>query len=163
MAEISTTVEIHLAVRVDDAFRWIVEPGNLVYWMNGVRRAEWLRRQEAEIPRPGDAWEMTYEYSGKENEIIMEVDVCDIRDGCFEFQTIEGNYPINTQYECQRSGDGTLFQMTRTAYSDSTFTAIMFHLTRLISKPMMRKQNQSELIRLKSVIEMQLPSYRGRL
>ena len=43
MAEISTTVEIYLEVRAEDAFRWIVEPGNMVYWMNGVRRADWIR------------------------------------------------------------------------------------------------------------------------
>ena len=162
MAEMSTTVEIHLAVRMEDAFRWVIEPGNMVYWMNGVRRADWLRRQEADIPRPEDTWDMLYEFGGKENEIVMEVDVCDIVDGCFEYQTIEGNYPIRAKYLFRPSGNGTLFQMTRTAVSDSAFTAIMFHLTRFISKPMMRKQNQSELVKLKSVIEMQVPTSRMR-
>ena len=160
MAEISTTVEIYLEVRAEDAFRWIVEPGNMVYWMNGVRRADWIRRQEAEIPRPQDTWDMLYEYSGRENEIVMEVDVCDPRDGAFEFHTIEGNYPIRTEYLCQPSSNGTLFRMTRTAFSDSTFTSVMFAITGIISKPMMRKQNLAELTKMKSVIEMQIPSRR---
>ncbi len=160
MAEISTTVEIYLEVRAEDAFRWIVEPGNMVYWMNGVRRADWIRKQEAEIPRPQDTWDMLYEYSGRENEIVMEVDVCDPRDGAFEFHTIEGNYPIRTEYLCQPSSNGTLFRMTRTAFSDSTFTSVMFAITGIISKPMMRKQNLAELTKMKSVIEMQIPSRR---
>ena len=160
MAEISTTVEIYLEVRAEDAFRWIVEPGNMVYWMNGVRRADWIRRQEAEIPRPQDTWDMLYEYSGRENEIVMEVDVCDPRDGAFEFHTIEGNYPIRTEYLCQPSSNGTLFRMTRTVFSDSTFTSVMFAITGIISKPMMRKQNLAELTKMKSVIEMQIPSRR---
>ena len=101
---------------------------------------------------------MLYEFAGKENEIVMEVDVCDPRDGSFEFHTVEGNYPIRGQYLCEPSGDGTLFRMTRTAFSDSTFTSIMFALTGFISKPMMRKQNLAELAKLKSVIEMQLPT-----
>ena len=162
MAEISTTVDIHLEVRPDHAFQWLIEPENLVYWMNGVRRADWIRRQEAGTARPQDTWDMLYEYAGKENEIVMEVDVCDPRDGSFEFHTIEGNYPIRTQYLCQPSGNGTLFRMTRTAYSDSTFTSIMFALTGFISKPMMRKQNLAELVKMKSVIEMQLPTTRRR-
>ena len=162
MAEISTTVEVHLDVLPDQAFLWIVEPGNMVYWMNGVRRADWIRRQEAEIPRPQDTWDMLYEYGGKENDIVMEVDVCDPRNGSFEFHTIEGNYPIRTQYLCQSSGNGTLFRMTRTAFSDSTFTSVMFALTGFISKPMMRKQNMGELTKMKSVIEMQLPTTRRR-
>ena len=103
---------------------------------------------------------MLYEYSGRENEIVMEVDVCDPRDGAFEFHTIEGNYPIRTEYLCQPSSNGTLFRMTRTAFSDSTFTSVMFAITGIISKPMMRKQNLAELTKMKSVIEMQIPSRR---
>ncbi len=160
MAEISTTVEIQLNVPSDYAFRWVIEPSNMVYWVNGVRRADWIRRQEREIPRPEDTWDMLYEFGGKENEIIMEVDVCDPRDGSFEYHTIEGNYPIRSQYLCQPSGNGTLFRMTRTAFSDSTFTSIMFVLTGFISKPMMRKQNQNEIEKMKSVIEMQIPGIR---
>ncbi len=160
MAEISTTVEIYLEVQPDHAFSWLIEPANLIYWMNGVRRADWLRRQEAGTARPHDTWDMLYEYAGKENEIVMEVDVCDPRDRSFEFHTIEGNYPIRSQYLCQPSGDGTLFRMTRTAYSDSAFTSIMFAITGFISKPMMRKQNQAELVKMKSVIEMQVPKFR---
>ncbi len=160
MAEISTTVEIYLDVSAEDAFLWVVEPGNMVYWMNGVRRADWIRRQEAAIPRPQDTWDMLYEYAGKENEIVMEVDVCDPRDGAFEFHTIEGNYPIRTEYLCQPSSNGSLFRMTRTAFSDSTFTSIMFAITGIFSKPMMRKQNLAELTKMKSVIEMQIPSRR---
>ena len=160
MAEISTTVEIQLNVPSDYAFRWVIEPSNMVYWVNGVRRADWIRRQEREIPRPEDTWDMLYEFSGKENEIVMEVDVCDPRDGSFEYHTIEGNYPIRSQYLCQPSGTGTLFRMTRTAFSDSTFTSIMFVLTGFISKPMMRKQNQNEIEKMKSVIEMQIPAMR---
>ena len=160
MAEISTTVEIQLNVPSDYAFRWVIEPSNMVYWVNGVRRADWIRRQEREIPRPEDTWDMLYEFGGKENEIVMEVDVCDPRDGSFEYHTIEGNYPIRSQYLCQPSGNGTLFRMTRTAFSDSTFTAIMFAITGFISKPMMRKQNQNEIEKMKSVIEMQIPAIR---
>ena len=92
----------------------------------------------------------------------MEVDTCDPRDGAFEFHTIEGNYPIRGEYLCQPSGNGTLFRMTRTAFSDSTFTSLMFTLTSFISKPMMRKQNLAELVKMKSVIELQIPAMRGR-
>ncbi len=134
----------------------------MVYWVNGVRRADWIRRQEADTARPQDTWDMLYEFGGKENEIVMEVDVCDPRDGSFEYHTIEGNYPIRSQYLCQPSGSGTLFRMTRTAYSDSTFTSIMFILTGFISKPMMRKQNLAEVAKMKSVIEMQLPTTNRR-
>ncbi len=149
-------------MRPDHAFQWVIEPGNMVYWVNGVRRADWIRRQEADTARPQDTWDMLYEFAGKENEIVMEVDVCDPRDGSFEFHTIEGNYPIRSQYLCQPSGSGTLFRMTRTAYSDSTFTSIMFILTGFISKPMMRKQNLAEVAKMKSVIEMQLPTTNRR-
>ena len=161
MAEISTTVEMQIDVPTEHVFRWVIEPANMVYWMNGVRRAAWIRRQEADIPRPHDTWEMLYEYGGKENDIVMEVDACDSRDGLFEFHTIEGNYPIQTEYLCQASGNGTLFRMTRTAFSDSTFTSIMFAVTGFISKPMMRKQNLAELEKMKSVIELQIPAMRG--
>ena len=54
----------------------------------------------------------------------------------------------------------SLFRMTRTAFSDSTFTSVMFAITGIISKPMMRKQNLAELTKMKSVIEMQIPSRR---
>ena len=160
MAEISTTVQVQIHVTPELVFRWVTEPSNKVYWMNGVRSATWIRRQEIEMPRPEDTWGMLYEYGGKESEIIMEVDVCDPRDGAFEFHTIEGPYPIRTEYLCQPSGNGTLFRMTRTAFSDSTFTSIMFKVTGFISKPMMRKQNQKELDKMKSVIELQLPVVR---
>ena len=158
MAEISSTVEIYLDVPIEQAFKWVIEPTNLVYWMNGVRRSEWIRRHEREIPRPQDTWGMLYEYAGRENYVVMEVDVCDPRDGSFMFRTIEGNYPIRSQYHCQPSDTGTLFRMTRIAYSDSVFTSIMFAITGFISKPMMRKQNQAELEKMKSVIEMQIPA-----
>jgi hypothetical protein len=161
MAEISSTVEVHLDIPSEDAFKWVIEADNLVYWMEGVRRSEWIRRQERPIPRPQDTWSMLYEYGGKENDIVMEVDVCDPRDGVFEFHTIEGNYPIRTQYRCQPSAAGTLFRMTRTAFSDSIFTSIMFVLTGFISKPMMRKQNQKELEKMKAVIEVQIPAIRS--
>lgn len=160
MAEISTTVEIQIDVPNDYVFQWVIEPSNMIYWMNGVRRAVWIRRQEAEIPRPQDTWEMLYEYGGRENEIVMEVDVCDPRDGAFEFHTIEGNYPIRTEYLCQPYGNGALFRMTRTAFSESKFTSLMFTLTGFISKPMMRKQNLAELVKMKSVIELQIPAMR---
>ena len=94
MAEIGTTVQIQIDVSPDLVFRWVTEPSNKIYWMNGVRNAAWIRRQEVEMPRPHDTWGMIYEYGGKENEVIMEVDVCDPRDGAFEFHTIEGPYPI---------------------------------------------------------------------
>ncbi len=161
MAEISTTVEIQIDVPRDYVFEWVIEPGNMIYWVNGVRRADWIRRQEADIPRPQDTWEMLYEYGGKENEIVMEVDACDPRDGTFEFHTIEGNYPIRSEYLCQPSGNGTLFRMTRTAFSESAFTSLMFKLTGFISKPMMRKQNLAELVKMKSVIELQILAMRG--
>ena len=161
MAEISATVEIQLDVPKDRVFEWVIEPKNMIYWMNGVRRADWIRRQEADIPRPQDTWEMLYEYGGKENEIVMEIDTCDPRDGAFEFHTIEGNYPIRTEYMCQPSGNGTLFRMTRTAFSESMFTSLMFTLTGFISKPMMRKQNLNELAKMKSVIEVQIPAMRS--
>ena len=160
MAEISTTVQVQINVSPELVFRWVAEPSNKIYWMNGVRSAAWIRRQEIEIPRPHDTWGMLYEYGGKENDIVMEVDVCDPRDGSFEFHTIEGQYPIRTQYLCQPSGSGTLFRMTRTAFSDSTFTSIMFKVAGFISRPMMRKQNQQELDKMKSVIELQLPTVR---
>ena len=160
MAEISTTVQIEINVDSEHVFRWITEPSNKVYWMNGVRTAAWIRRQEIEMPRPQDTWGMLYEYSGKENEVVMEVDVCDPREGAFEFHTIEGPYPIRTQYLCQPTGGGSLFRMTRTAYSDSAFTSFMFNLTGLISKPMMRRQNLKELEKMKSVVELQLPRVR---
>ena len=162
MAEISTTLEIQIDVPPDYVFQWVIEPSNMIYWANGVRRAAWIRRQEADIPRPQDTWDMLYEFGGKENEIVMEVDTCDPRDGAFEFHTIEGNYPIRAEYLCQPSGNGTLFRMTRTAFSDSTFTSLMFTLTSFISKPMMRKQNLAELVKMKSVIELQIPAMRGR-
>ncbi len=162
MAEISTTVEIQIDVPNDYVFQWVIDPRNMVYWMNGVRRTAWIRRQEADIPRPQDTWEMLYDYGGKENEIVMEVDACDPRDGAFEFHTIEGNYPIRTEYLCQPSGNGTLFRMTRTAFSESTFTSLMLTLTGFISKRMMRKQNLAELVKMKSVIELQIPAMRGR-
>ena len=161
MAEISSTVEIHLDVPSEQAFKWVIEASNMVYWVNGVRRSEWIRRQELEIPRPGDTWGVLYEFRGKENDIVMEVDVCDPREGSFAFHTIEGNYPIRSQYQCQPSGNGTLFRMTRTAFSDSKFNSIMFAITGFISKPMMRKQNQAEVEKMKSVIEMQIPTIQG--
>ena len=160
MAEMSTTVEIQIDLPTDDVFKWVVEPRNMIYWVNGVRRADWIRRQEADIPRPQDTWDLLYEFGGKKNEIVMEVDVCAPRDGAFEFHTIEGNYPIRGEYLCQPSGNGTLFRMTRTAVSNSTFTSLMFILTGFISKPMMRKQNLAELVKMKSVIENQMPPMR---
>ena len=160
MAEISSTVEIQIDLPTRDVFEWVIEPSNMIYWANGVRRADWVRRQEAGIARPHDTWDLLYEFGGKENEIVMEVDVCDPREGAFEFHTIEGNYPIRAQYLCVESGNGTLFRMTRTAFSDSTLTSIMFILTGFISKPMMRKQNRAELEKLKSVVEIQVPAQR---
>ena len=68
---------MQIDVPTEHVFRWVIEPANMVYWMNGVRRAAWIRRQEADIPRPHDTWEMLYEYGGKENDIVMEVDACD--------------------------------------------------------------------------------------
>ena len=160
MAEMATTVQVQINVNPELVFRWVTEPSNMVYWVNGVHSADWIRRQEAEIPRPHDTWGLLYEFGGKENEVIMEVDVCDPRDGVFEFHTIEGPYPIRGEYLCQPSGNGTLFRMTRTAFSDSTFTAILFAITGFISKMMMRKQNQQELDKMKSVVELQLPTTR---
>ncbi len=158
MAKISTTVQVHINVAPEIVFEWVTEPSNQIYWVNGVRSTEWLRRQEASHPRPRDSWAVLYEYGGKESEIIMEVDVCDPRDGAFEFHTIEGPYPISTEFLCRPSPKGTLFQMTRTAFSDSALSTIMFILTGLVSKPMMKRQNQLELEKMKSVAESQLPT-----
>ena len=158
MAKIATTVQVHINAAPEVVFSWITDPSNLIYWMNGVRNAEWIRRQDAYLPRPRDSWAMLYEFDGKENEVIMEVDVCDPRDGAFEFHTIQGPYPINTEFMCRPSPKGTLVHMTRTAFSDSLLSAIMFILTGLISKPMMKKQIQLELEKMKSVAEDQLPT-----
>ena len=83
----------------------------------------------------------------------MEVDVCDPRTRTFEFHTIEGPFPIRVVYQCEPSGDGTLFRMNLTGLSDGAITAFMFKALPLLIKPMMRRQYEGELATLKSKIE----------
>ncbi len=156
MAEMAVTAEVQIDAEARDVFKWVIEPQNMVLWVKGAKNAGWTRRQEVDIPRPGDSWCMVYEFGGKDNEVVMEVDVCDSRTGEFEYHTIEGPYPIRSEYLCQSVGKTTLLRVNRTALSEGMFTSIMFALTGFISKPMMRKGLQAELEKLKPVVESQL-------
>ena len=153
MAEITSSVEVTIDRSAEDVFRWVSDPMNEPQWVSGVRSANWIRRQESRATRPEDRWEILYEYGGKENIIVMEVDVCDPREMEFMFHTAEGKYPVRKLYACHRSGNQTLFRMTLTGLSDGPPTAFMFKFMGFIIKPMMRKQNRQEVEKVKVILE----------
>ncbi len=153
MAEITTSVEIIIERSPEYVFEWISDPMNEPQWVSGVKRISWIRKQESESARPEDRWECLYEYGGRENIIVMEVDVSDRREMEFSFHTVEGKYPIRKLYACHRSGNQTLFRMTLTGFSDSLPTAFMFKFMGFMIKPMMRRQYRKEIEKVKVILE----------
>lgn len=153
MADMTASVEVLIERPAEEVFKWVSEPANRFQWWSGVKSSDWIRKQESGSVRPEDRWEDLYEYGGKENLILMEVDTCDLREMVFEFHTVEGKYPIRCRYSCYPSDDHTLFRMTRTAIADSAFTSFMFKVTGFMSKPMMRKQCRREAEKLKVILE----------
>ncbi len=153
MAEITASAEVQIEHPADEVFRWVSDPINQANWVSGVRSAEWVRRHERGGTRPDDRWEMIYDYGGKENLIVMEVDEFDSRQMVFQFHTADGKYPIRTRYDCQKSGSATLFRMTLTALSDSLVTALMFRFLSFALRPMMRRQYQKDIEKVKTILE----------
>lgn len=153
MAEITTSVEVSIERSPDDVFNWVIDPDNRRLWMNGVKSSEWIRRYDSDVIRVDDRWQDVYEYAGKENLIVMEVDECDPRERVFRFHTAEGKYPIRVRYSLQDLEGSTLFRMTLTGLSDSAVTAFMFKFLGFALKPMMRRQYRKEIDEIRVILE----------
>lgn len=153
MASLTVEASVHIDFPPDAAFSYAADPSKMNRWVSNVLEADWLGAGGFE---PGAQYAIRYRWGGKEHYLVHEI--VSVEPGrWFEFEAVDGPYPINGRYEFVSEDGGTRFTYRQEAMSDGPVTSFMFRFFRWLVRPMVSRQLRRDLEALAAAMKVERP------
>lgn len=145
MKEVNVQTEIIINCPIEKVAAFASDPDNTTKWYVNIKEAEWKTPKPLQI---GSLIAFKAEFLGKKMAYVYEV-VEDIRNQKFVMRTADGPFPMETTYEWEKINDRSTRMKLRNKGAPSGFSKLFAPIMAL----MMKKANNNDLKKLKSILE----------